>query len=179
MGAAAIRSRGSPAAPRRLPGRAPSGAVAPAGPWPAPFAGQQAPPVPQGWQPGYGQHPPYAPQAGNATPAPRPARKNHHIFMWVFLAIQALFLIWIITGVVSHPAGPSAATQAAQQCANGGWQGLFKSQADCDQHYAVALNDAGNVGKGLGVALIVVFWCVVDFLMGITYLIVRLERRRA
>jgi hypothetical protein len=99
--------------------------------------------------------------------------------MWVFLAIQVLFLIWVITGVASHPAGPTAASQAAQQCANGGWEGLFKSQADCDQHYAVALNDAGNLGKGLGVALIVVFWCVVDFLMGVTYLIIRLARRRA
>lgn len=62
---------------------------------------------------------------------------------------------------------------------HGEWEGLFKSQADCDQHYAVALNDAGNLGKGLGVALIVGFWCVVDFLMGVTYLIIRLARRRA
>jgi hypothetical protein len=165
---------------------APQGQPAPQwGPGLPPFPGQQAPPVPQGWQPGYGQQPysgqqppyPLQPQYGQGAPAAQQPRKRRHVFMWVFLAIQALFLIWIITGVASHPGGPTAATQAAQQCANGGWQGLFKSQADCDQHYAVALNDAGNVGKGLGVALIVVFWCVVDFLMGITYLIVRLARR--
>jgi len=146
----------------------------------------QPPQGPPGWQPGYSQQPfpgqqplyPPQPQYGQGAPAAQQPRKSHHVFMWVFLAIQVLFLIWIITGVASHPAGPTAASQAAQQCSNGGWQGLFKSQADCDRHYAVALNDAGNVGKGLGVALIVVFWCVVDFLMGITYLIVRLARRR-
>jgi hypothetical protein len=127
-------------------------------------------------QPGYPPQP-YAPQPGYGPAAP--PRKKHRVFMWVFLAVQVLFLIWVITGVASHPAGPSASAQAAQQCANGGWQGLFKSQADCNQHYAVGLNDASNLGKGLGVALIVVFWCVVDFLMGVTYLIVRLARRRA
>jgi hypothetical protein len=26
-------------------------------------------------------------------------RKKRHVFRWVFLAIQALFLIWIITGI--------------------------------------------------------------------------------
>jgi len=106
-------------------------------------------------------------------------RKKRRVFMWVFIAIQVLFIIWIITGVASHPAGPTASAQAAQQCANGGWQGLFKSQADCQVHYAHALNDAADTGKGLGVALIVVFWCVVDFLLGITYLIIRLARRPA
>jgi hypothetical protein len=170
-------------------------------PWPQrgpglpPFLGHQTPFAQQGWQPGYGQQPgsgygqqphpgqqPYMPQPQYTLERPaaaEPPRKKRRVFMWVFLAIQAIFLIVIIAGLASHPSGPSAAQQAAQQCANGGWQGLFKSQADCDQHYAVALNDAGNVGKGLGVAIIVVIWCVVDFLLGVTYLIVRLARRRA
>lgn len=121
----------------------------------------------------YAQYAQTSPQH-KATPP-----KKRRVFMWVFIAIQVLFVIWIVAGLASHPAGPSSATQAAQQCANGGWQGLFKSQADCQVHYAHALNDAADTGKGLGVALIVVFWCVVDFLTGITWLIIRLSRRGA
>lgn len=133
-------------------------------------------PQPQGqpWPPQYGQYPQQPPYA----PAPAaPPRKRRRVFMWIFLAVQIIFVAWIAAGLASHPAGPSAAAQAAQQCANGGWRGLFTSQADCRQHYAVALNDAGNAGKGIGVAIIFVFWCVVDFLMGVTYLIIRLSRR--
>jgi hypothetical protein len=107
-----------------------------------------------------------------------PPRKRHRVFPWVFLAIQVLFLVWIITGLASHPAGPTTVQQAAQQCANGGWEGLFKSQADCQVRFANALNDASDAGKGIGAALIVVFWCVVDFVTGISYLIFRLARHR-
>jgi hypothetical protein len=110
-------------------------------------------------------------------PAQQP-RKKRRVFLWVFLGIQAVFIIWIIAGLASHPAGPTAAQQAAQQCANGGWQGLFKSQADCQVHYAHALNDAGNVGKGIGVAFIVIFWMVVDFFTGLGYGLYRLASRR-
>ena len=115
--------------------------------------------MPQPWQP----------------PAPRRKRR---IFLWVFLAVQAVFIIWIVGGLASHPAGPTAAQQAAQECANGGWQVLFKSQADCQVHYAHALNEAGNVGKGLGVAAIVIFWMVADFFLGLGYGIYRLASRR-
>ena len=104
-------------------------------------------------------------------------RKKRRVFLWVFLAVQALFLIWIIAGAASHPAGPTAVQQAAQQCAGNGWYPLFKSQADCQQHYAVALNDAGNAGKGLGIAAIVIFWIVVDFFLGLGYGIYRLASR--
>jgi hypothetical protein len=129
----------------------------------APQPQYQSPRQPQDYRPQY------------RPPAPRRKRR---VFLWVFLAVQAVFIIWIVAGLASHPAGPTAAQQAAQQCANGGWQGLFKSQADCNQHYAVALNDAGNVGKGLGVAFIVIIWMVVDFFLGIGYGIYRLASRR-
>ena len=158
--------------------------------------GQQPPrpgrPQPEPWQPQpYGQPgpqftpQPYPPQPRYDRPsqyAPAPGRqgppRKRRVFLWVFLGIQVLFIIWIITGVASHPAGPSAAAQAAQQCANGGWQGLFKSQADCQVHYAHALSDAGNVGKGLAVAVIVIVWVVVDFFLGLGYGIYRLASRR-
>lgn len=55
---------------------------------------------------------------------------------------------------------------------------LFKSQADCNQHYAHALNEATNVGKGIGVAFIVIVWMVVDFFLGLGYGIYRLASRR-
>jgi hypothetical protein len=118
---------------------------------------------------------PYPPQAATAPPP----RKKRRVFLWVFLAIQALFIIWIIAGLASASSGPTAAQQAAQYCANGGWQGLFTSQADCDQHYAVALNDAGNAGTAIGVGIIVLTWCVTDFLVGGGYAVYRLARRRS
>jgi hypothetical protein len=151
-------------------------------PAPPPAYPQQQPARPA-FQPGYnsqpdsrGYYPPPPPQQQPYEP-PRPRRKRR-VFLWVFLAVQAVFIIWMIAGLASHPAGPTAAQQAAQQCANHGWYPLFKSQADCNQHYAVALNDAGNVGKGIGAALIVIFWIVTDFFLGLGYLIYKLASRR-
>ena len=150
---------------------------------------QQRPVTPPQWQqsgqpqyrpPQPGDYPPfqpsYYPQPQYQQPA-QPPRKKRRVFLWVFLAIQVLFIIWIITGAASNPSGPTAAQQAAQQCANGGWQGLFKSQADCQVHYAHALNEAATAGKGIGVALIVVVWIVVDFFLGLGYGIYRLASR--
>lgn len=134
----------------------------------------QAQPQPP-WPPRDFGREPYQPQYAQ-PPAPAP-RKKRRVFMWIFLAIQVIFIIWIIAGLASKTPGPSAAQQAAQQCANGGWQGLFKSQADCQQHYAVALNDAGNAGKGLGVAVIVITWVILDFFLGLGYGIYRLASR--
>jgi hypothetical protein len=123
----------------------------------------------------YRPQPSRPPQAAYAAP-PRP-RKKRRVFMWVFFAVQAIFILWIIAGLASKTPGPTAAQQAAQQCANGGWQPLFKSYADCVTHYGHALNDAGNTGKGLGAALIVILWVVVDFFLGLGYGIYRLASR--
>jgi hypothetical protein len=111
-----------------------------------------------------------------ATSKAKP-RKKRRIFLWVFLAIQVLFIAWVISAAVTGT-GPSA-SDVAQGCDNGAWQGLFTSHADCVKHYAVALSDAGNTGKGIAVALIVVIWVIVDFLVGLTYGIYRLARRPA
>lgn len=171
-----VRLPGDP--PRARPGFSPAAQARPLRQDPPRAFHAQPPGAWQGpppWQPQqaarYGQ-----PQHVTAPP-PRPRRKRR-VFLWVFLAVQALFLIWIIAGLASHPAGPTAAQQAAQQCANGGWQGLFKSQADCQVHYAHGLAEAGNVGKGIGAALIVVFWVVVDFFLGLGYGVYRLASRR-
>lgn len=148
----------------------------------------QQPATPPQWQAqSYSQEPPspyhgqpYYPQAGGwqqYPPQAAPPRKRRRVFLWVFLAVQVLFIAWIIGGLASSSGGPSAASQAAQQCANGGWQGLFQSQADCQVHYAHALNEASAAGKGIGVAIIVVFWMIVDVILGVSYGIYRLASR--
>jgi hypothetical protein len=119
------------------------------------------------------QQPYYVPDA----PAQQPVRRKRRIFLWVFLVIQVIFIIWIIAGAASKGSGPSVASQVAKTCSNGGWQGLFQSHADCVKHYAVALNDATDTGKGIGIALIVVVWVVVDFFLGVGYGIYKLATR--
>lgn len=108
------------------------------------------------------------------APSAQPRRKRR-IFMWFFFAVQALFLIWLIAGIAtgSH----SNATDLAQACNGHNWFPLFKSHADCMTHYNNALNDAQDIGKGIGVALIVIVWIVVDFFLGLGYGVYRLATR--
>ncbi|GAA2332636.1 hypothetical protein OKJ48_30095 [Streptomyces kunmingensis] len=73
--------------------------------------------------------------------------------MWFFLAVQAVFLLWIVLGARSG--GPS----------------------DCGTLDAQTCNDAANAGTAVGVGLIIVLWTVVDIILGITYAVVRLARR--
>jgi len=89
-----------------------------------------------------------------AAPPEAKPKKKKRIFMWVFLAIQAIFLIWIIAG--ANSSGSTACTG-----------GL--SQSDCDAAHAV--------GTGIGVMLIVGVWAVVDFFMVIIWAVVRLSSR--
>ena len=88
--------------------------------------------------------------------APQPKKKKR-VFMWVFLAIQAIFIFWLIAGITS--AGGDADT------ANGV---LTQQEA----------NDAAAVGTGIGVMLVLVLWCIVDFLMLAVWAVTRLARRR-
>jgi hypothetical protein len=48
---------------------------------------------------------------------------------------------------------------------------------DCGSLSKQACDDATAVGTGIGIAIIIVIRVVVDFLVGITYLIWRLARR--
>jgi hypothetical protein len=107
-----------------------------------------------------------------------PPRRKRRIFLWVFLAIQIIFLVWLITGLFTDQTGPTHA-QLVSGCYDHHWWPLFKNQADCVTHYGGALNTAGKVGKGAGAALLVVAWCIVDFLVAVPYLIYRLARRPA
>lgn len=73
------------------------------------------------------------------------------MFTWVILAVNVLFLIWIIVGVAS---GSGNATNCGAL-----------SQQTC--------NDAGHAGTAIGVALIIVFWAVVDVILGVLWLVTR------
>ena len=109
---------------------------------------------------------------------PFPAdRTGRHRARQVFLAIQAVFLIWVITGAASK--GPATGAQVAQLCSGTGWQGLYSSYSACVKGNASLLAGASDTGKAIGVGLIVVIWVVVDFLVALTYGIYRLARRSA
>jgi len=141
---------------------------------PPPQYQQQYPPYsqPQQWPAQGYQAPPQQPYA--------PHRRKRRVFLWVFLAIQALFMIWLIAGVAgtSH-SGTSAHAQAVTWCADkANWQYLYKSQADCVTHYGNALNGASDVGKSLGIGVIIAVWVVADFFLGLGYGIYRLASRR-
>ncbi|HSR87092.1 MAG TPA: hypothetical protein VLM11_23160 [Streptosporangiaceae bacterium] len=71
-----------------------------------------------------------------------------------------------------------SATDLAQVCNGNNWYPVVKSHADCMTHYNVALNEAQNVGKGLGAAVVVIVWIVVDFFLGLGDGIYRLATRR-
>jgi hypothetical protein len=99
-----------------------------------------------------------------AEPTSPPRRRKRRVFLWVFLAIQVLFIVWIVAGASS-----ASSSGTSVDCT-----GL--SAADCQ-----SLKDAAAagtaVGTGLGIAAVVITWCVVDFLVGFGYTVYRLARR--
>ncbi len=97
---------------------------------------------------------PYEPQF-YPPQTPTVKKKQHRVFLWVFLAIQALFVLWIIAGVASASGTPT----------------------DCGSLDADTCNTAANAGAAVGVFIIVVLWCVADFLLAVGYAIYRLARR--
>jgi hypothetical protein len=71
-------------------------------------------------------------------------KKKKRIFLWFFLAVQVLFLIWVIAGAQTDAGQPS----------------------DCGNLSAKTCNDASDTVTAIGVALIVPR-CAVDFLLGV------------
>lgn len=63
--------------------------------------------------------------------------------MWCFLAVQALFLIWIIAAVAESHSG------SVSYCG--------QNQLDCQSAY--------SDGTAIGVGLVIVFWAVVDVIL--------------
>jgi hypothetical protein len=121
--------------------------------YPAPqYAGQPPAyyPAPQyaGQPPAYYPAPPMAGQ-------PQPSRKRR-VFMWIFLAIQILFLIWVIGGAAA---------------------GHNSGQSGCGTLDAQTCQSAADAGTAIGVGIVIAFWVAVDMILGISYGIYRLATR--
>ena len=93
------------------------------------------------------------PAATYGMPAPAKPRKKHRVFLWFFLAVQAIFIIWLISAGVSTD-------HSVTHCTG----------VDC--------KGATEAGSAIGIGLVVVFWMVVDVILGVTYGVYRLAARR-
>ena len=113
------------------------------------------------------------------APAGR-TRKPRRIFMWFFLAVQAIFIAWLITGIASaaHGIPADAHAQALAYCKGNGWSPLFKSYQDCIVHYANGMRGAAEVGSTIGAGLVIGLWVAVDVILGIGRLILMFARRK-
>lgn len=75
-------------------------------------------------------------------------------FTWIILAINVLFLVWIIRGTASAGSQPCPPGLSPEAC-----------------------TAASQVGTGIGAALIIALWVAVDIILGILWLITRPKRR--
>jgi uncharacterized membrane protein len=83
-------------------------------------------------------------------------RKKRRVFLWFFLAVQVLFIIWIIGGASTGAGTPEDCTGLSEETCNA----------------------ASDIGTSIGVALIIGVWIVVDFLLAVIYGVYRLASRR-
>ncbi|MFF9772670.1 hypothetical protein ACF1HJ_03150 [Streptomyces sp. NPDC013978] len=82
------------------------------------------------------------------------------MFLWLFLAIQLLFLIWVITGAANASGTP-------EECRGRTGDALQLCE------------DASDVGTTIGVGLIIGLWAAVDVILGFSYVVYRLASRRS
>jgi hypothetical protein len=83
------------------------------------------------------------------APPPTP-RKKRRVFLWFYLALQVIFLIWIIAGAQAN---------------------------HCNAQGSQLANNACTAGTGIGIALVIALWVAVDVIVGGTYAIYRLASR--
>lgn len=88
---------------------------------------------------------------GSTLHAMNAGKPRVRIFTWIILAINILFLVWVIAGVASS-SGDATGCGALDQ---------------------KTCNDANDAGTAIGVFLIVIFWAAVDVILGIIWLVTR------
>lgn len=74
---------------------------------------------------------------------------------WLFIALQLIFILWLVTGIASTSHHATGCEQL--------------SQHTCDSAY--------NAGRAIGAFLIVFLWVAVDVIIGVCVFIVRRTRR--
>jgi len=92
-------------------------------------------------------------------------RRRVPVFAIIFLAVQVLFLVWIIGGASG---GLSSANDV--DCTG-------MSAGECNDLKSAAQSGA-QAGTAIGVALIIALWAATDIILGISYMVVRLSRSR-
>lgn len=120
----------------------------------------------------YSMQPQMPPPSYYTQPQPpaRAPRRKRRVFLWVFLAIQLMFIIWLIAGTASTGSGINASVVA--QCHHQA-AGMGMTQAQCVSF----LGGAAKTGTAIGAGLVVVVWLVVDFFLGVGYVIYKLASR--
>ena len=80
-------------------------------------------------------------------------RKKRRVFLWVFLAIQVIFLVWLIVGISS-----------------------VAHSHDCTGLTPAECTSAKQVGGTIGAGLVVALWVATDVILGIGRFIVLTAR---
>lgn len=89
---------------------------------------------------------------------PEQLKKKRRVFPWLFLALQVLFLVLVISGAASgHHTHVDCTGLTAEDCRS--------------------LKDARDAGTTLGVGFLVGIWAAVDIILGGSYLIYRVVKR--
>ena len=83
-------------------------------------------------------------------------KKKRRVFLWVFLAVQVLFLVMVIGGASTGSGTPT----------------------DCGGLDEETCNAASDIGTGIGVMFLIALWAIVDFFMAVIYGVYRLASRR-
>lgn len=85
-----------------------------------------------------------------AQQPPTPKKRKTRVFTWIILAVNVIFLIWIIAGVSSVSGGKCDATMSVDAC-----------------------NSAKAIGGGIGALLVIFLWVAADVILGILWLVTR------